>query len=129
MKHKISLDYTIAEGDLKPYFDALGRSEALASRCEGCGRVSFPLRIICGACGSHLVARLALTGLAKLVHRTDGATRSFALMKFAGADTLSTVALLNPTSQATTGRLRSPADGRPGLWVELNEITEGDVNV
>lgn len=129
MKHQINLDYTITEGGLKPYFEALERSEALASRCQECGRIVFPARIICGACGSDQIEWTALIGVADLVHRTDGAVRSFALMKFAGADTLSTVALLNPTSRATTGRLQSPADGRPGLWVELDEITEGNDHV
>jgi hypothetical protein len=129
MKHPINLDYTIAEGSLKPYFDALVRSDALASKCGGCGRVAFPARIICGACGSRQIEWAALTGAADLVHRTDGATRGFALMKFAGADTLSTVALLNPTSRAKTGRLRSPDDGQPGLWVELDETTERDEHV
>lgn len=120
MKHQINLDYTIAEGGLKPYFDALGRSEVLASKCQGCGRIVFPARIICGACGSDEVEWTALTGVANVVHRTDGVGRSFALMKFAGADTLTTVALLNPRSGATSGRLKSHADGLPGLWVELD---------
>lgn len=120
MKHQINLDYTIAEGGLKPYFDALGRSEVLASKCQRCGRIVFPARIICGACGSDEVEWTALTGVANVVHRTDGVGRSFALMKFAGADTLTTVALLNPRSGATSGRLKSHADGLPGLWVELD---------
>lgn len=129
MKHQVTLDYTIAEGGLKPYFDALEKSEVLASKCLGCGGITFPARIICGACGSDDVDWTALTGVADVVHRTDGAARSFALMKFAGADTLTTVALLNPRSCATTGRLKRHVDGLPGLWVELDEITEGNDHV
>ncbi len=125
MKQQIKLDYTIPEGSLKPYFEALACSKALASRCKACGRVAFPARIVCGVCNSDHVEWTALSGLATLVHRTDGVARSFALMKFAGADTLSTVALLNPTLSATTGRLQSPADGRSGLWVQLVEIAAG----
>lgn len=129
MKHTINLEYTIAEGSLKPYFDALVSSKALASKCQACARVAFPARIICGTCKSDQVEWLALTGSATLVQRTDGPTHSFALMQFAGADTLSTVALLNPSIQSSTGRLQTPGDGRPGLWVNLDETSEGDDHV
>jgi len=129
VKYPINLQYTIAEGGLAPYFEALTRSEALASECKSCQRVAFPARMVCGACGSHQVQWTALSGLANLIYRTDGTELSFALVKFAGADTLSTVGLLNPGSQTTSGRLRSLANGQSGIWIELNETTDGDNHV
>lgn len=121
MKLHMSLDYTISEGELKPYFDALLRGDALASRCQSCGHVAFPARVICNDCGSRELDWAVLPGTAQVIHRTDGAKSAFALAKFSGADTLTTLALTNPASKATTGRLSTPVGARPGLWLNLDE--------
>jgi len=123
MKLHMSLDYTISEGALKPYFDALLRGDALASRCHSCGHVDFPARVICNICGSREMDWVTLSGTAEVIHRTDGAKSGFALAKFSGADTLTTVALTNPASKATIGRLSTPVGARPGLWLKLDETT------
>ena len=123
MKLHMRLDYTIAEGVLKPYFDALLRGDALASRCQTCGHVAFPARVICKDCGSGEMGWVTLSGAADVMHRTDGDKFASSLAKFTGADTLTTVALTNPASKAISGRLSTPVGVRPGLWLKLDETT------
>ncbi|MEP4197726.1 MAG: zinc ribbon domain-containing protein [Aliishimia sp.] len=129
MKHQMHLDYSIPEGALKPYFEALRVGNALASACQKCGHVAFPPRAMCASCGSDQMGWIALPGTAHVIHRTDGAAASFALVKFAGADTLSTVELLNASSIATTGTLEISADDQAGLRLKLTEIPEGLTDV
>lgn len=121
MKLQINLNYSISEGDLKPYFDALQSGEALASACPHCRQVVYPARLVCNACGSQEMNWKTLCGTAQIIHRTDGAKTGFALVRFSGADTLTTVALANPESMAITGRLSVPIGERLGLWLELDE--------
>ncbi len=123
MKLNISLDYTISEGALKPYFDALLSGKALASLCQVCGHVAFPARASCIACGSGEMDWTALSGTSNIIYRTDGAKSAFALAKFDGADTQTIVALTNPACKATTGSLSKPVGERPGLWLILDETT------
>ena len=40
------------ERDSAPFWAALARHELVAGRCADCGRWRWPLRAICGACGS-----------------------------------------------------------------------------
>ena len=129
MKHHISLDYTLPEGGLKPYFEALQRGDVLASKCASCGDVAYPVRVLCQACGTEPIDWVSLPGTATVVQRTDGQSTSYALVRFTGADTLSTVALINPTSQARTGRLSVPSGDRPGLWLKLDCTPKEDAHV
>jgi len=127
MKYRMVLDYTIPEGTLAPYFDALRRGEAAASRCRACGHVAYPARILCARCGANGPDWTTLRGTARVVHRTGrGDDAGFALVRFDGADTLATVALHDPASRAATGTLL-PADGeRPGLRLKLDDIDRGE---
>ena len=43
----VELNYSYSMGELKPYFDALSESRALASTCPQCGKTDFPPRLIC----------------------------------------------------------------------------------
>jgi uncharacterized OB-fold protein len=124
MKYQMTLDYTIPFGDLAPYFEALQVGKALASECIKCGYVAFPARINCGACGSENTKWTPLKGTAHIQFQTDGASDSFALVKFDGADTASTVGLLNPNQETTIGSLVAPRGDAPGLWVELTSEHE-----
>jgi hypothetical protein len=60
------------------------------------------------------------------VFRTEGRTHSYALVKFEGADTLSTVGLIDPERQTSYGTLVESASDMPGLWLALAEESGGD---
>ena len=119
MKYQMTLDYTIPFGDLQPYFDALRDGQALASKCDNCGIVAFPARIKCASCRDAPMQWTPLTGTAHVLFRTDANGGSYALVKFDGADTTSTVALKNPENNTTIGTLVAPMGDAPGLWLTL----------
>lgn len=125
MKHQLVLDYTVPVGDLAPYFEALHAGVALASKCNTCGAVAFPARTLCGVCVGNKMTWQELDGTGQVLFRTDTPSESFALVKFAGADTCSTVRLKNPEVTTTSGRLTSPDGDRPALWMELKAIDGG----
>lgn len=125
MKHRMDLDYTIAEGDLAPYFSALRAGQALASMCANCGTVCFPARSQCATCPDAPLTWRPLDGRATILMRTDGATGSFALVRFDGADTSSTVRLQNPHLTGRTGHVIAPVGDAAGLWLKIEE-TEGE---
>ena len=121
MNYRMTLDYTIPFGDLTPYFDALTEAKALASTCTACDHVAFPARTSCLRCGSKQFNWTELPGTATVLFGTDGPTGSFALVRFDGADTNSTVALVNsPHAQTPRGRLIAPPEEHPGLWLALS---------
>ena len=148
MKYQVILDYTIASGDLTPYFNALLAGRALASTCTSCRHVAFPARTTCQRCAGREFDWTELQGTASVLFRTDGQAGSFALVRFDGADTNSTVALGNPeacnseapelneeclpqaspNAQTLRGRLIVPPGELPGLWLVLttnnDEITD-----
>ena len=110
------------------------KARALASTCNACGHVAFPARTTCLRCAGDQINWTELPGTARVLFRTDGPTGSFALVRFDGADTNSTVALGNTAgghsetgttqaqkSSASTlrGRLIAPPGERPGLWLAL----------
>lgn len=39
--------------DSAPWWEALGRHELLVQRCTACGRLRWPARALCGACGAQ----------------------------------------------------------------------------
>ena len=119
MKYELALEYSIAEGTLAPYFEALDKGCALAAQCASCGATSFPPRQTCSRCGKREMAWTALSGRASIVQRTDTANGAFALVRFEGSDKLATVALENPTETSAEGRLIAPCGDRPGLWLRL----------
>ncbi|SOH92199.1 Rubredoxin-like zinc ribbon domain [Monaibacterium marinum] len=121
MKHHLGLDYTIPVGDLAPYFEALQAGNALASACGKCGHVAFPARAQCGACGATDLRWKPLTGRAQILFRTDAASSSYALVKFDGADSSSTVGLCNPEQKTSSGRLAVPIGDAAGLWLTLTD--------
>jgi uncharacterized OB-fold protein len=41
-----------ADRDSREWWEALGRHELVLQRCTGCGRLRWPPRILCSACGS-----------------------------------------------------------------------------
>lgn len=119
MKHQLNLDYTIPSGDLAPYFESLEAGKALASKCEGCGAVAFPARAQCLSCDGKAMHWHPLSGAAQVIFRTDGAKGSFALVRFEGADTQSTVAIANSEQRSDFGKLTKPVKDALGLWVKL----------
>lgn len=93
----ISLRYSHGLGDLSPYFAALTRGDALATRCEPCRRTWFAPRLVC-ACGSRDISWRPLAGSGVLQQVTSGRTLlpgtpiagtfAFALIRMDGADNL-----------------------------------------
>ena len=134
MKYRMTLDYAIPSGILTPYFDALAEGRALASRCATCNHIAFPARTTCQRCAGQQINWIELAGTANILFRTDGPTGNFALVRFDGADTNSTVGLDIPEAQdglatprpqtptdagVLRGRLVRPPGAQPGLWLAL----------
>lgn len=67
----ISLRYAHGLGDLSPYFSALTRGEALATRCDECERTWFAPRLVC-VCGCRHMTWRALNGGGILLYLTSG---------------------------------------------------------
>lgn len=128
LTYPLSLDYTLPFGALAPYAAALAEGRALASQCHGCGHVAFPARSLCGACGDSRMGWTELPGRARIIHRSDGSARSFALVQFEGADTFSTVELVNPEQETPAGRLVAPEGEAPALRLQLEETHGGGAN-
>ncbi|MBT0956721.1 hypothetical protein IV417_04945 [Alphaproteobacteria bacterium KMM 3653] len=126
MKRQVTLDYTLPEGALRPYFEGLREGRAMASHCVICGRVAFPARAQC--CGADVEWR-ALSGRAQVERRTDGGGRGFALVRFEGADTRATVGITNPEASADAGELTMNTEGGAGIWLTLDRDQKGGRNV
>lgn len=134
MNFQITLDYTIPCGDLTPYFDALSDARALATTCIACGHVAFPARTSCLRCAGQQINWTELPGTARVLYRTVGPTGSFALVRFDGADTNSTVALVYADTQeelevqdtqTLRGSLMAPPKEQPGLWLLVSTNNTG----
>lgn len=114
MDYRLTLDYTLTAGRMAPWIAALRRGEASGLSCDRCGRVHFPPTRCC-ECGSRQAHWVTLPGTATIVERSDGGNASFALARFDGADTLTTVHLQDFQSAAVRGRLAAAADGPPAI--------------
>ncbi|MCP4314952.1 MAG: hypothetical protein GY789_02655 [Hyphomicrobiales bacterium] len=123
MKHRLTLDYTLGEGELAPYLDGLRRGTATARQCRQCDRVTFPPERMCSCqTGNNRVATFdwkALDGKAEITHRTDGAGGAFALARFAGADNLAVCRIIDPTVRGNQARLHAADGDLPGLAIEI----------
>lgn len=84
---KVELNYDYSVGDLKPYFDALRKGHALASRCPECGRVSFPPRLVCHI-DQFPSTWQELTGCGSIKQLSAGREATFAQIAMDGADNL-----------------------------------------
>lgn len=105
--HELTLHYRLAPGWLSPWVTALAEGRALAAVCDGCGRVSFPPLRRC-RCGRGTWDWRELAGTARILRRSTGADGDFALAAFDGADTRTTVRLLDLGPGAIAGKLRIP---------------------
>ncbi len=123
MKHRVSLDYTLGEGDLSDYLDGLRHGTAVGCRCRACGRTSFPPERVCPcrerANDAGGLEPKSLPGTAEILCRTDGLAGAFALVRFDGADNAAVCRLADPAARGTRGRLRATADGLPGLILDI----------
>lgn len=128
MKHQLNLDYTVPVGDLNPYFEALSEGKALASACANCGNVAFPARAQCGSCRETNMKWKPLDGTAKILFRTDTSNAGFALVAFEGADTRTTVGIVNPEQTTIYGKLVPPVGDALGLWLALDNEKVRDDN-
>ena len=50
MKHRVVLDYELAEGWLAPWIEGLRNGEAVASHCTACDSAWFPPLRACPGC-------------------------------------------------------------------------------
>lgn len=114
--HRLTLDYTLAAGWMAPFVEGVQTGQAVARTCAGCDGVSFPPVRVCG-CGSADSAWTTLSGLARIVWRTDGADGSFALVQFEGATGQSVVRLSEMDEGETEGRLVISMGDLPQLVV------------
>ncbi|WP_323764486.1 zinc ribbon domain-containing protein [Marinovum sp.] len=124
MKRPLQLDYNIPRGRLAPHFEALAQGRALALRCS-CGHVAFPPALTCAACGAHDGDWVALSGQARIEHRTDTPGAAWALARFAGADTAVMLRIATPELTTRRGHL-VPPEHHAGLWLALEETDDDD---
>lgn len=120
IRREVLLSYELAPGWLAPHVEGLVRGHAVARDCGSCGRVSFPPERHCG-CAAPAPRWVTLGGRAEVVFRTDGLDGSFALVRFAGANTMSVVRLVQNGAEGPVGTLVAPADGQPALLLALDE--------
>ena len=88
----VELNYSYSLGELKPYFDALVDSRALASTCPSCGKTDFPPRLICDE-DQAATEWTEIEGSGQIVEFTQGKDAQgkyvcFALIKMNGASNL-----------------------------------------
>ncbi len=111
---RLTLDYPLAAGWQRPWIDALADGQVLARRCSSCQRTSFvPLRVC--DCGGSTADWVKLSGNATITQRSTGQDGDFALVRFEGADTLTTVRLIAMPTNAVSGKLLKPNEQRPVL--------------
>lgn len=113
MKHRLTLDYTLGEGALKPYLEGLRNGRAMAARSPNLNRTTFPPSLP----GDWV----ELSGLATITVRTDGSDGSYAMVKFDGADNQAVARLENPEQTGSRAKIVASADGSPALRVAITE--------
>lgn len=118
MKHRVTLDYSLAKGWLAPWVDGLREGRAVASQCSACGTARFPPLRICPDCRVLSETWVALPGTAEILWRTNGADGDFALAHFAGTEGAAVVRAELLREGAKHGRLRACSEGPPILQLE-----------
>lgn len=123
MKHRVSLDYALGEGELADYLDGLREGKAIASHCRDSGRTCFPPEQ--SFRGQQMdgedegLDKIHLSGRAEILVRTDGSGGAFALARFDGADNMAVCRLANPDADGRRGQLCAVEDELPGLVLEI----------
>ena len=120
INHTVSLDYQLTPGWMAPFVQGLFDGQAIARQCSGCMRTSFPPVRVC-SCGQSQAQWIQLTGLATLVHRTQGIDGDFALAHFDGADTRTVVKLSGFNESQLTGQLCALTQSLPALILHPTE--------
>lgn len=118
MKHQTSLEYTLAEGWLRPWVEGLREGRAVASVCSRCDRAYFPPLRVCPDCKTPCGNWRDLPGGATIQHRTSGADGDFSLAQFDGATGSAVVRTERLPKDARRGHLAPVSDGRPQLRLE-----------
>lgn len=118
MKRQLSLDYTLGEGWLAPWVDALRRGTALASLCGTCGAAQFPPLRTCPKCRRASDGWAELSGGAAVLFRTTGTDGDVAMVQFDGADCSAIVRCETLPPGATRARIMACPDGPPMLRIE-----------
>ena len=114
ISHHLALEYNLASGWMTPFVEGLRTGVATGRHCSDCAKVSFPPVRIC-PCGSTNGTWVALSGQAEIIWRTDGSDGSFALARFEGANTLSSVKLIDVDDDTTDGQLIASEGDLPML--------------
>ena len=112
--HHLTLDYTLAPGWMAPFVEGLQAGKAMARRCEACQAVSFPPLRVC-PCGGREASWVALSGRADILFRATGRDGDFALVRFEGASTNTTLALVDMGPKARRGVLLRSYGPLPAL--------------
>ena len=114
ISHHLALDYTLSSGWMTPFVEGVKAGVATGRQCSDCPKVSFPPVRICH-CGSTNGTWIGLSGQAEIIWRTDGCDGSFALARFEGANTLSSVKLIDVDADTTHGKLVASEGDQPML--------------
>lgn len=121
MKHRLTLDYELAEGWLSPWIDGLRKGQAVASHCSACHSSRFPPLRTCPNCRAQSDTWISLSGRAEVLFRTSGADGDFVLAQFEGAEGSTVLRADHLPFGAELGRLRASIDGPPSLQLESDD--------
>jgi len=116
IKHNLTLEYQLQTGWLEPFVQGLQQGVAMGRACTACKKTTFPPIRTC-ECGQADGEWVALSGLARIVHRCDGTEGSFALVQFEGANTESVVCLENMDASVSIGYLKASGTDKPAMVI------------
>ena len=116
IEHNLTLEYQLHTGWLEPFVRGLQQGVAMGRACGACKKTSFPPIRTC-ECGQSNGQWVALSGVARIVHRCIGAEGSFALAQFEGADTESVVCLDNMDASVSIGCLQASGTDKPAMVI------------
>jgi hypothetical protein len=125
MKHRVALDYELAEGWLAPWVEGLRKGEAVASHCTACHSSRFPPLRACPVCRARLNRWVTLSGYATVLSRTTGTDGDFVMARFDGTEGGAILRADHLPDGAERGRLRAcGADDPPTLSLAAITIDE-----
>ena len=131
MKHRLTLDYQLGEGRLRPFLEGLREGSARARDCPSSGRVTFPPEGVSLRNNSDndrpSSGWKTLSGACTILCRTTGAGGAFALVRFDGADNLAVCRIADPADEGKRAMLIASESPQPALTIRvLSTDSEGE---
>ena len=128
MKHRLTLDYELGEGALRPFLEGLSKGVAYAGQCLQCGRVTFPPEKVCScrqAGQEHSSSGWkTLSGRGTIIHSTTGRGGGFALVRFDGADNMAVCRIADTAGEGDRVSLSVSGPQRPAMTVQVLSLED-----